>query len=51
MIDDVRPRTPDGFPAKAVVGEAVPVRAVIFKDGHDILAGRAVLIAEDGSQP
>ena len=40
VIDDVRPRTPTGFPAKAAVGEVVPVSADIFKDGHDILAAR-----------
>jgi starch synthase (maltosyl-transferring) len=41
MIDDVRPSTPSGtFAAKAVVGERVRVTATIFKDGHDLLAGR-----------
>jgi len=40
IIDDPRPRTPGGHPAKAVVGEAVPVSADIFRDGHDILAAR-----------
>jgi starch synthase (maltosyl-transferring) len=43
-IDDVRPRTPTGaFPAKAVVDVDVPVSATIFRDGHDLLAGRARL--------
>ena len=40
VIDGVRPSTPGGYPAKAVVGEAVRVSADIFKDGHDILAAR-----------
>jgi starch synthase (maltosyl-transferring) len=40
VIDDVHPRTPGGFPAKAAAGEAVVVSADIFKDGHDVLAGR-----------
>ncbi len=40
VIDDVRPRTPNGYPAKAIVGEAVRVSADVFKDGHDILAGQ-----------
>jgi starch synthase (maltosyl-transferring) len=40
VIDDVHPRTPTGFPAKASVGEVVPVSADIFKDGHDILGAR-----------
>ena len=40
IIDEVRPRTPTGMPAKAVVGERVPVTAEIFRDGHDILGAR-----------
>jgi starch synthase (maltosyl-transferring) len=40
VIDDVRPSTPRGYPAKAVVGESVRVSADIFKDGHDILAAQ-----------
>ena len=40
VIDDVHPRTPTGFPAKAAAGEAFPVSADVFKDGHDILAAR-----------
>ncbi len=52
VIDDIHPRTPDaGFPAKAVVGEALEVSAVIFKDGHDILAARVQLFAEGEAQP
>jgi starch synthase (maltosyl-transferring) len=41
VIDDVRPRTPAGFPAKAVIGELVPVSAVLIADGHDLLGARA----------
>ena len=40
VIDDPRPRTPDGHPAKAVIGELVRVSADVFRDGHDILAAR-----------
>ncbi|MGQ0434911.1 MAG: maltotransferase domain-containing protein [Microthrixaceae bacterium] len=40
VIDDVRPRTPGGFAAKAVVGEPLPVSAVIVADGHDVLGAR-----------
>ncbi len=41
VIDDVTPRTPTGaYPAKATVGEKVPVGATVFKDGHDSIAGR-----------
>ena len=40
-IDAIRPVTPTGeFPAKAVVGERIPVSADIFRDGHDLLAAR-----------
>ncbi|MHB1534496.1 MAG: alpha-1,4-glucan--maltose-1-phosphate maltosyltransferase [Acidimicrobiales bacterium] len=52
VIEDIRPRTPNqGYSAKAVVGEAVEVRAVIFKDGHDILAGQVKLIADGRAKP
>ncbi len=40
VIDDPRPRTPGGYPAKAVIGESVRVSADVFRDGHDILAAR-----------
>ncbi len=40
VIDDVHPRTPAGFPAKAVVGEHVTVSAVLVADGHDRLGAR-----------
>jgi starch synthase (maltosyl-transferring) len=43
VIEDVRPSTPHGYPAKALVGEKVPVSASIFRDGHDELAARALL--------
>ena len=43
MVQDVRPSTPHGRPAKAVVGELTPVTASIFREGHDVLAARAVL--------
>lgn len=40
VIDGVRPSTPRGYAAKAVVGEHVLVSADIYRDGHDVLAGR-----------
>jgi starch synthase (maltosyl-transferring) len=43
VVQDVRPSAPHGYPAKAVVGELIPVVAAIFKDGHDVLAAQAVL--------
>ncbi|HEX6238202.1 MAG TPA: alpha-1,4-glucan--maltose-1-phosphate maltosyltransferase [Acidimicrobiales bacterium] len=40
-IDAIRPATPTrAFPAKAVVGEPLPVSADIFRDGHDLIAAR-----------
>jgi starch synthase (maltosyl-transferring) len=52
VIEDVRPRTPTpGHFAKAVVGEKVTVRAVVFKDGHDQLTGRVLLLAKGRKKP
>jgi starch synthase (maltosyl-transferring) len=47
VIQDVRPRAPgaDHY-AKAVVGEAVRVTVSMFRDGHDPIAGRALLYAD-----
>ena len=36
------------FDAKAVVGEPVPVRATVFREGHDAVAATAVLVDPDG---
>ena len=41
VIDDIRPRTPTGrYPAKAVINEPAEITATVFKEGHDMLAGR-----------
>ncbi len=49
VVEDVRPSTPHaGFRAKAVEGEALPVSATIFKDGHDTLAARVLLVGGEG---
>ncbi|MEV0032827.1 alpha-1,4-glucan--maltose-1-phosphate maltosyltransferase [Nocardia sp. NPDC050793] len=37
-IDDTAPSIPGGRPAKAVVGEVFPVRAVVWREGHDAVA-------------
>jgi starch synthase (maltosyl-transferring) len=38
-IDDVQPVVSGGaFPAKAVVGEVVPVRATVWREGHEAVA-------------
>ena len=42
-IDDVRPLSGDGtYPSKAVVGEHVPVSAVVWREGHDAVAAEVV---------
>ena len=38
------------LPAKAAVGEAFPVRATVFREGHDQLGAEVVLTAPDGSR-
>jgi starch synthase (maltosyl-transferring) len=46
---NVGPATECGrWPAKAVVGEAVPIRATVFREGHDAVAATAVLVGPDG---
>ncbi|MDP1820476.1 MAG: DUF3416 domain-containing protein [Acidimicrobiales bacterium] len=40
VIDDARPRTPAGFPAKGVAGTPLTVSAVLIVDGHDRLGAR-----------
>ena len=43
-IDDVAPVVSGGrFPAKAVVGEVVPVRATVWREGHDVVAATLVV--------
>ncbi len=42
-IDDVSPQVAGGrFPAKAVVGEHVPVGATVWREGHDAVAATVV---------
>ncbi len=47
-VVDVAPSVA-GSAAKAVVGEAVPVRATVFREGHDAVAATAVLVRPEGS--
>ena len=43
-IDDVAPVVSGGvFPAKAVVGEVVPVSATVWREGHDAVAATLVV--------
>ncbi len=48
---DVSPAVDGGrWPARCVVGEAVPVRATVFREGHDAVAATAVLVDPDGRE-
>lgn len=38
------------WPAKAVVGEPVPVTATVFREGHDAVAATVVLVDPDGAE-
>ncbi|MET7400754.1 alpha-1,4-glucan--maltose-1-phosphate maltosyltransferase [Dactylosporangium sp. NPDC005572] len=50
-IEQVTPSVDGGrFPAKAVVGEAVPVSAVAYREGHAMMGCNVVLIAPDGQE-
>ena len=37
------------YPAKAVVGELIPIRAKVFREGHDAVNASVVLTAPDGT--
>ena len=42
-IDDVSPSVAEGrYPAKAVVGEVVPITATVWREGHDAVAATVV---------
>ncbi len=48
-IEDVRPSVTCGrYPAKAVVGELVPVSAVVYREGHHALGCNVVWQGPDG---
>ncbi|MFP5335606.1 MAG: alpha-1,4-glucan--maltose-1-phosphate maltosyltransferase [Actinomycetes bacterium] len=38
------------WPARCVVGEAVPVTATVFREGHDAVAATTVLVRPDGTE-
>ena len=51
-IDDVTPVVSGGqFPAKAVVGEIVPVRATVWREGHDAVAATLVVRYHGSAYP
>jgi starch synthase (maltosyl-transferring) len=48
VIEHVTPAVDDGlFPAKATVGDVVPVEADVFTDGHDLIGARVLHRHED----
>ena len=50
-ITDVSPVVSCGrYPARAVVGEHLPVAATVFRDGHDAVAANVAWRGPDGSQ-
>src|SRR2546430_12454232 len=50
-IENVTPSVACGqYPAKAVVGELVPVSAVSYRDGHGKLGCNVVWLGPDGGQ-
>ncbi|WP_425486901.1 maltotransferase domain-containing protein [Microlunatus speluncae] len=50
-ITDVSPVIEGGaYPAKAVVGEEFPIRATVFREGHDAVNATVVLTAPDGTE-
>jgi starch synthase (maltosyl-transferring) len=50
-IRDLSPQQPENsWPAKAFVGEVVPFRATVFKEGHDLLGVDLLLSDPDGLQ-
>src|SRR5436190_16681141 len=51
-IVDVQPLVDCGaFPARAVVGESVPVSATVFREGHDEVGANVVLRGPRGTDP
>jgi len=47
---DVYPVAEEGrYPAKAAAGEAIPIRATVFREGHDAFGASAVLVRPDGT--
>jgi starch synthase (maltosyl-transferring) len=48
-IEDLSPVVSAGlYPAGAVVGEHIPVSAIVFREGHDAVAANVVWTAPDG---
>ena len=51
VVTDVRPAVSSGrSPARAVIGQRVPVSAVVFREGHDAVGANVVLKRPDGAK-
>ncbi|MGH9037515.1 MAG: alpha-1,4-glucan--maltose-1-phosphate maltosyltransferase, partial [Acidimicrobiia bacterium] len=51
VIENITPRTPNGYAPKAVVGRPVTVAADVFRDGHDVIAARVRWRAAENGAP
>ena len=50
-VTDVSPVVEGGaYAAKAVVGEAIPIRAKVFREGHDAVNASVILTDPDGNE-
>lgn len=50
-VTDVSPVIEGGaYPAKAVVGERIPIRATVFREGHDAVNASVILTNPDGRE-
>ncbi|MCP1387300.1 DUF3416 domain-containing protein [Corynebacterium sp. TA-R-1] len=50
-IDDVRPQVSGRtLPSKAVVGEVIPVSALVWREGHDAIGATLLLTSPSGEQ-
>ncbi|HZD68677.1 MAG TPA: maltotransferase domain-containing protein, partial [Actinomycetes bacterium] len=51
VIEGIRPQVDCGrWPARAVVGETLPVRATVFRDGHTVEVAAAVRLLAPGER-
>ncbi|MCJ0903132.1 alpha-1,4-glucan--maltose-1-phosphate maltosyltransferase [Rhodococcus sp. ARC_M6] len=49
-IDDAIPAISGNYPAKAVVGEVIPVHATVWREGHDAVAATLVVRGPRGTK-
>ncbi|WP_181792792.1 alpha-1,4-glucan--maltose-1-phosphate maltosyltransferase [Streptomyces sp. WELS2] len=51
VVEDVTPVVGEGLPGKAAVGEAVPVSAAVWREGHDAVGATLVWQGPDDPAP